>query len=166
MRTTAPSSFRSCADRLRLETEGGYFVVPPERGVFVPSGILHEVTYLQETERSYLFFRPEAVADLPMQVSVIGTTPLLRELILAFLEIPRSDAGGPPAERLAAVIIDQLQTSPVAPLSLPSPMSDRLRTIATDIRDELARSGPFKNLHLVRPCRHEASRGTFNLRRA
>ncbi|MDW9580456.1 helix-turn-helix domain-containing protein [Sinorhizobium meliloti] len=138
--------FQIVRGSLRLETEGGYFVVPPERGVFVPSGVLHEVTYLQETERSYLFFRPEAVADLPMQVSVIGTTPLLRELILAFLEIPRSDAGGPPAERLAAVIIDQLQTSPVAPLSLPSPMSDRLRTIATDIRDEPGEEWPLHEL--------------------
>ena len=103
--------FQIVRGSLRLETERGYFIIPPERAVFVPSGVLHEVTYLQETERSYLFFRPDAVASLPREVSVIGTTRLLRELILAFLEIPRADAGSLRAERLVAVILDQLQTS-------------------------------------------------------
>ncbi|MCK8779910.1 helix-turn-helix transcriptional regulator [Rhizobium sp. NTR19] len=138
--------FQIVRGSLRLETEGGYFIVPPERAVFVPSGVLHEVTYLQETERSYLFFRPEAVVDLPRDVSVIGTTPLLRELILAFLEIPRADAGSPRAERLAAVIIDQLETSPIAPLSLPSPTSGRLREIAAGIRREPGEEWPLKEL--------------------
>ncbi|MBB2791706.1 UNVERIFIED_ORG: hypothetical protein GGD58_000550 [Rhizobium pisi] len=98
--------FQIVRGSLRLETERGYFIVPPERAVFVPSGVLHEVTYLQETERSYLFFRPDAVVNLSSQVCVIGTTPLLRELILAFLEIPRADAGCARAERLVAVILD------------------------------------------------------------
>ena len=85
--------FQIVRGSLRLETKGGYIIVPPERAVFVPSDVLHEVTYLQETERSDLLFRPEAVVDLPQEVSVIGTTPLLRELILAFLDIPRAYAG-------------------------------------------------------------------------
>ncbi len=138
--------FQIVRGSLRLETEGGYFIVPPERAVFVPSGVLHEVTYLQETERSYLFFRPEAVLDLPSEVSVVGTTLLLRELILAFLEIPRVDAGTPRAERLAAVIIDQLKISKVAPLSLPSPTSGRLRAIATDIRNQPGEEWPLQEL--------------------
>lgn len=138
--------FQIVRGSLRLETERGYFIVPPERAVFVPSGVLHEVTYLQETERSYLFFRPEAVKDLPSEVSVVGTTLLLRELILAFLEIPRADAGTSRAERLAAVIIDQLETSPVAPLSLPSPTSDRLRAIAAEIRNEPGEEWPLQDL--------------------
>ncbi|WP_105441310.1 helix-turn-helix domain-containing protein [Neorhizobium sp. T25_13] len=138
--------FQIVRGSVRLETVRGYFIVPPERAVFVPSGVLHEVTYLQETERSYLFFRPEAVVDLPLEVSVIGTTPLLRELILAFLEIPRSDAGNPRAERLVAVITDQLQTSPVAPLSLPSPISERLQIIAADIRNEPGEEWPLERL--------------------
>ncbi|MBB4577418.1 helix-turn-helix transcriptional regulator [Rhizobium lentis] len=138
--------FQIVRGSLRLETERGYFIVPPERAVFVPSGVLHEVTYLQETERSYLFFRPDGVVNLPSQVSVIGTTPLLRELILAFLEIPRADAGSARAERLVAVILDQLETSPAAPLSLPSPGSERLRSIASDIRNEPGADWPLDEL--------------------
>ncbi|RWN36945.1 helix-turn-helix transcriptional regulator [Mesorhizobium sp.] len=138
--------FQIVRGSLRLETERGYFIIPPERAVFVPSGVLHEVTYLQETERSYLFFRPDAVASLSPEVSVIGTTRLLRELILAFLEIPRADAGSLPAERLVAVILDQLQTSPVAPLSLPLPASERLRDIAADMRNEPGADWPLDEL--------------------
>jgi AraC-like DNA-binding protein len=138
--------FQIVRGSLRLETERGYFIVPPERAVFVPSGVLHEVTYLQETERSYLFFRPDAVANLPSDVSVIGTTRLLRELILAFLEIPRADAGSVRAERLVAVILDQLRASPVTPLSLPLPASERLRGIAADIRNEPGADWPLDRL--------------------
>lgn len=138
--------FQIVRGSLRLETERGYFIVPPERAVFVPSGVLHEVTYLQDTDRSYLFFRPDAVINLPSDVSVIGTTPLLRELILAFLEVPRAEAGSARAERLVAVILDQLRASPVAPLSLPSPISERLRALAEDIRNDPGADWPLDEI--------------------
>lgn len=128
--------FQIVSGSLRLETVSGTFVVPPERAVFVPSMMAHKVTYLQPTTLSYLFFRPDAVSHLPMTVGVTQTTPLLRELTLAFLDIPRSQSGCARAERLAAVILDQLGTSAELPLYLPMPNSDRLRRMADAMRND------------------------------
>ncbi|MER9216762.1 AraC family transcriptional regulator [Mesorhizobium sp. M0663] len=82
---------------------------------------------------------------MPPAISA-ATTPLLRELILAFLEVPRAEAGSARAERLVAVILDQLRASPVAPLSLPSPISERLRALAEYIRNDPGADWPLDEI--------------------
>ncbi len=82
--------FHIVAGSVRVETEHGSFVVPPERALWIPSNVAHAVTYLQRSSLRYLFFRPETVQHLPGYPSVIKLSPLLRELILRF---PRLFAG-------------------------------------------------------------------------
>ena len=119
--------FHIVSGSLTVETARGTFVVPPERAVWIPSGVKHAVTYLQKSALRYLFFRPEAAKRLPDDPSVVRLSPLLRELIPAFMEYARADAVRGPAKRIADVILDQLETVPVLPLHLPMPTSARLR---------------------------------------
>lgn len=128
--------FMIVSGALRLETETGIFVVPPERAVFVPSSVRHKVTYLQNTECSYFFFKPDAVAGLTAETCVIRITALLRALTDAFRAIPLADAGGGRANRLAAVILDELQASPTVPFHLPMPRAPRLRAAAEEMRED------------------------------
>jgi AraC-like DNA-binding protein len=132
--------FHIVTGSVTVETERGTFIVPPERALWIPSHVLHAVTYLQRSSLRYLFFRPETVTHLPGQPSVIRLSPLLRELILAFLDHPPDKAGEGPAGRLAQVIIDQLATVPVAPLHLPMPNSERLRRAIGDLIADPART--------------------------
>lgn len=134
--------FHIFSGSLRLETAQGCFVVPPERAIWVPCSVPHAVTYLQPTALRYLFFRPDAVEDLPQETAVIAATPLLRELVQAFLRIPRSAAGSAPAERIIHVLLDQLRTSPAIPLYLPMPHSARLLDVARRMRDDPGRDIP------------------------
>jgi AraC-like DNA-binding protein len=119
--------FHIVSGSVTVDTERGSFVVPPERALWIPSNVVHCVTYLQHSTLRYLFFRPDAVRHLPREPSVIRMTPLLRELALAFLAYPPGEAHTGPADRLVGVILDQLATEPVAPLHLPMPASTRLR---------------------------------------
>jgi len=132
--------FHIVSGSVTVETARGTFIVPPERALWIPPDALHAVSYLQRSSLRYLFFRPEAVARLGSEPSVVRLSPLLRELILAFLEFPPEEAGGGPAGRLADVIIDRLATLPVAPLHLPMPQSDRLRRAIGDLIAEPART--------------------------
>lgn len=132
--------FHLVAGSVRVETERGSFVVPPERALWIPSNVVHAVTYLQRSSLRYLFFRPEVVQHLPAQPSVIRLSPLLRELILAFLAYPPAEADDGPAGRIVAVILDQLATEPVAPLHLPMPSSERLRRALAEIIADPART--------------------------
>lgn len=96
--------FHIFSGSLRLETAVGCFVVPPERALWIPSNVPHAVTYLQRSSLRYLFLRPDAVKNLSEKPTVITVTPLLRELVQAFLEIPRSEAASAPAERIILVL--------------------------------------------------------------
>lgn len=132
--------FHIVSGSVTVETEKGTFIVPPERALWIPSNVMHAVTYLQRSSLRYLFFRPEAVAHLAGEPSVVRLSPLLRELILAFLEYRPEDAATGPADRLVQVMLDQLATLPVAPLHLPMPSSDRLRRAIGDLLADPART--------------------------
>lgn len=125
--------FHIVAGSVTVETDRGSFVVPPERALWMPSEIFHATTYHQETSIRFLYFRPEAVPHLPRTPSVIRLSPLLRELILAFMAYPRAAAMDGPANRLAAVILDQLAAERTSPLHLPMPSTERLRRAVGDL---------------------------------
>jgi AraC-like DNA-binding protein len=132
--------FHIVSGSVTVETERGSFVVPPERALWIPSNVSHAVTYLQRCSLRYLFFRPDAVQHLPRDASVIRLSPLLRELILAFMDYPRYDASGGPARRIADVVLDQLTTEPVVPLHLPMPSSARLRRAVNEVAADPTRT--------------------------
>lgn len=138
--------FHIVSGAVTVETGRGTFVVPPERGVWIPSNVTHAVTYLQECSQRFLFFRPEAVLHLPQEPAVIRLSPLLRELILAFMGYARDDQSGGPAGRIATVILDQLATHPVAPLHLPMPSSPRLRRAVSKLAADPARADGLAKL--------------------
>ena len=125
--------FHIATGSVTVETEQGTFVVPNERALWIPSNVVHAVTYVQDSAIRYLFFRSAAVAHLPHTPSVVRLSPLLRELALAFLSYPRSDAGHGPAARIGGVILDQLTVDPITPLHLPMPASARLRAAVADL---------------------------------
>jgi AraC-like DNA-binding protein len=125
--------FHLVSGSVTVETEMGSFVVPPERALWMPAGVIHATTYHQRSALRFLYFRPEAVGDAPSTPSVIRISPLLRELILAYMAYPRDLVADGPAARIAAVIVDQIATEPVTPLHLPMPTSARLRRAVADL---------------------------------
>lgn len=132
--------FHIVSGSVTVETRRGSFVVPPERALWMPQGVRHAVTYHQPTSLRYLYFRPEAVPHLPGEPSVIRLSPLLRELILAFMTYPHEAVADGPAARLAAVILDQLVAERVAPLHLPMPASTRLRRAVAGLTADPSRA--------------------------
>lgn len=132
--------FHIVSGGVRVETEHGTFVVPPERAVWIPSNVPHAVTYLDETAQRFLFLKPEAASHLPSTPAVVRLSPLLRELTLAFLTYPRAEGARDAAGRIAAVILDQMATEPIAPLHLPMPRSERLRRVLAEVAADPAGS--------------------------
>jgi len=134
--------FHIVSGSVTVTTAHGSFVVPPERALWMPSGVTHAAVYHQSCSLRYLYFRPDVVPDLPVRPSVIRISPLLRELILAFMAYPHGPVSDGPAGRIAAVIVDQLAAEPIAPLHLPMPTSERLHRAVVDLaRDPAAAVG-------------------------
>ncbi|MFD1696615.1 AraC family transcriptional regulator [Roseibium aestuarii] len=118
---------------LAVDIAEGTFFVPPERAVWLPGGIRHRTRYLTETEVRYMYFGAAMQVSLPEDPRVMQVTPLLRELILAFMAHPRRDRLEGPQARLADVILDQLKLLPASPLQLPMPADPRLKRLCADL---------------------------------
>jgi len=112
---------------MRVTTLEGVWVVPPQRAVWIPPGISHHVK-AQGTPLSLrsLYIAVDAREGLPEVCCVVTVAPLLRELILASMDIAAAPALGSAEARLIQVLLDQIEGLPIAPLHLP--MTDERKT--------------------------------------
>lgn len=130
---------------MTVTTGAGAFVVPPERGVWMPGGVEHRIDARTEVAMRTLYIKPDAAPDLPAEPRVVQVSALLRELIVAATGARQRFPPGGPEERLMAVILDQIRTLPAAPLALPSPSDPRLlrvtRALSVDPSDPRGLAG-------------------------
>src|SRR3546814_15163623 len=68
---------------LRVHTERGRFLAPPQRAILIPPGLLHEVISSPHTEMRSLYIDQRVVAWAPEHCQVLAVRPLLRDLIRA-----------------------------------------------------------------------------------
>lgn len=122
---------------MRVATNAGVWIVPPQRAVWIPPGIEHQVQ-AQGTPLSMrsLYIRPDLLAGLPDTCCVVGVSPLLRELIAAVMAIGRHPPTGSREDRLIRVLLDQIEDVRVQPLHLPMPRDRRLAAIARSLTDD------------------------------
>lgn len=129
---------------LDVRTDTGRFIAPPQRAVWIPAGVAHQVRCSADTEIRSLYIEPSAVPDVQGGCRVLAVSPLLRELIRAFGDLPAAYDEHGPGGRLAAVLLDQVAAAPALGLVLPLPQEPRLRRVCEaleaepDTRDGLA----------------------------
>jgi AraC-like DNA-binding protein len=118
---------------MTVSTAQGAWVVPPQRAVWMPATVDHEIRCATAVPMRTLYLAPTIAAPLPAACCVVHISPLLRELIVAGVEAP-----GPACRRtrLAALILVELAEAAVAPLHLPEPNDPRLRRITEASRAE------------------------------
>lgn len=109
---------------MQVRTHDGSWVVPPQRAVWIPAGVAHEVLMLGVSTRS-LYIEPEAV-DLGRQCQVIDVSPLMRHLLMEAVEAPLNyDEAGRDAV-LMDLLLHELARSTHLPLHIPLPVEPRL----------------------------------------
>jgi len=130
---------------ITVHTTVGSWVVPPERGVWVPAGMTHSIEMSGEVSMRSLYFAPGLLAGvarrrLPKACSVVSVPPLLRELILH----ANGPSGGGALDRtvtahahLIAVILDQIHALGEVPLQLSVPRDIRAARAAEILRSDL-----------------------------
>lgn len=116
---------------LLVRTATGSYMAPPERAVWVPAGVEHEVSTTARAEMRSLYVQASAAqlgeATTP---SVFQITPLARELIIATCALPVNYDEAGEAGRLVAVLLDQLATLTPVALDLPWPSDARLLRVS------------------------------------
>lgn len=135
------------------------FIVPPSRAVWIPPGVVHAVTVLEDADMRTVYLHqaegqvgpggPPAQQAMWRQCRVLEVSPLMRELVLELARIPAPgrDASGQfppdePTERercLAALIADEMRQAKPVPLGVALPVDKRLRALCEAVLEQPAR---------------------------
>jgi AraC-like DNA-binding protein/quercetin dioxygenase-like cupin family protein len=119
-----------------VTTDAGSWIAPATRALWIPAGTVHAHQAHGALEL-HLLGLPTTANPLGLDTpTVLGVSPLLRELIIACSGTPAPD--GPQRRRLLAVLLDQLRAAPQQPLHLPMPAEPRLRALCALLRADPA----------------------------
>ncbi len=118
-----------------VRSAAGSWVVPPNRALWLIAGLEHEVRMCGDVKIRTVFVDASAAPHLPPKSCVIAVSPLLRELIVAAVDISIDYEEGGRDDRLMRLLLDELRVSDVLPLHLPAPSDRRIRTICDALTD-------------------------------
>lgn len=109
-----------------VATPEGAWMMPPQRGMWIPAGTVHEVQMLGDVRMRSLYLEPGAVAGMPGRCQVVGISALMRGLLADAVTIPDVyDVDGRDGA-LMALILHEIRLLPPLPLSLPLPLDGAL----------------------------------------
>ncbi len=148
---------------VRLTAEHGTFIVPPSRALWIPPGVEHAVTMVEDSDVRTLYLHQPAGRCGPgvprrdeaswRQCRVLEVSPLLRALVMALDTRPdevdpeagtRNPAGFGPADvhreqHLAALALDELRRASPVRIGVDLPRDKRLRTLCEAVLAEPTR---------------------------
>jgi len=140
---------------VRMTMADGSFIVPPSRALWIPPGVEHAVSVVEDAELLTLYlhqprgrFGPQVARalDAPWRhCRVLEVSPLLRALALEL--DARPDARGlslgaeelQREQRLSALLFDELRRARPVPLGIALPRDKRLRALCEAMLDEPTR---------------------------
>lgn len=117
------------AGTMRVSTDEGMWMVPPQRALWVPAGVRHSIVMLSDLTMRTLYLREDAASFMPKACRVVPVSPLLRELIVRATELPLQYDEDGPAGHVVALILAELRGLQSLPLQLPMPAHPRLRAL-------------------------------------
>lgn len=131
---------------MTVRAASGVWVTPPDRAVWIPSGIEHSIQMSGTVAMRSLYFRARLARGLPRACAVVGVSTLLKELILHVCG--RGSLSGSSADdtSLTEFLISQMRTLATLPLELPAPAEPRARRLAELLNVEANQRVPLANL--------------------
>lgn len=123
---------------MSVVTDGASFVIPPQRAIWMPAGVFHEVTCRSPVSVRTLYV--DAAGDLPRECRVIEVSELLRALILTAMTLPREYDPAGRDGRIVQLILDSIATPTSPMLSAPMPHDARLLRVCQALIEDPTRA--------------------------
>ncbi|HEV8040542.1 MAG TPA: helix-turn-helix transcriptional regulator [Bryobacteraceae bacterium] len=131
---------------MTIHTSDGSWVVPPHRAVWIPANVEHSVEMSGPVSMRTLYLLPGLAKALLKVCCSVNVPPLLRELILDTVNRQTLQRSIPSEARLIAVILDQIEALPAAPLQLPMPRDARAARVAQLLKANPAEPGSLEQI--------------------
>lgn len=135
---------------IRMQAGRNTYLVPPTRALWIPPGVEHVVTVVEDAEIRTLYVHPSARflasdgnSETPFQrwpeCRVLEVSPLLRELVAHLDTAPGSGGADEREACLAALILDELRRAAPVRLGIALPDDKRLRQLCEAVLEAPAR---------------------------
>ena len=122
---------------ITVSADGGNWVVPPMRGLWVPAGIRHSLHMAGTVAMRTLYLDPALPLGFADSCCVIEVVPLLRELIVSIVSVGGLRDDGPTDRARLTLLLELLSGRPAQPLALPMPKDQRARSVAERVLADL-----------------------------
>lgn len=113
---------------MHVVTRDGNWIVPPQRAVWIPPGMEHEVTMLGVSTRS-LYIEPGAVPGPGDACQVMGVSALMRQLLIGAVEMPAHYDPQGRDGALVTLLLHEVARMTALPLHIPLPRDARLAAL-------------------------------------
>ncbi|SEJ32374.1 AraC family transcriptional regulator [Frateuria terrea] len=113
---------------MQVTTREGIWIVPPQRALWIPVGMLHEIHMEGQVAVRMLYLDAPTSAPFGPHCRVLSVASLLRELILAAVSA-HEDKQGERMAMLAPLLLHELQAADEMALHIPVPSDPRLRKV-------------------------------------
>ncbi|MDE1150754.1 MAG: helix-turn-helix transcriptional regulator [Azospirillaceae bacterium] len=121
---------------MTVATAQGTWMVPPERAVWIPAGVVHEVEVVAGPAQMRSLYvdplvlpaarDPACLDPAATLCQVLGMSPLVHALLLEAAELPVDVAPESRGGMIMALLRHELPSLPVLPLAVPMPSDGRL----------------------------------------
>lgn len=129
----------ACSGVMSVITPATTFVIPPQRALWLPVGVEHEVSCRGPVSLRTLYIDPACQADRTI-CHVVEVSNFLRALILEVVSFEVTNELTPREERIMGLLLDEIINMPRAPFCAPMPVDARLlrvcRAIISDPSDK------------------------------
>ncbi|MBB2205938.1 AraC family transcriptional regulator [Gluconacetobacter takamatsuzukensis] len=109
-----------------VTTRHGTWVLPPQRGIWIPAGTVHQVRMLGHVRSNSLFLKADTLEAVPAACCVVGLSAFMRALLAEAVALPVDHDSNGRAEALMGLIRYEIADLPVVPLFLPIPVHEAL----------------------------------------
>ena len=113
---------------MSVVTETSSFVLPPNRAIWLPAGVRHEVSCRGAVTLNVLYV-DSALPGQPGACRVFDVSPLGRALIAEVLTFDHAYDESGREGRIVALLLEEIHRMPPIPLSAPMPRDRRLRRV-------------------------------------
>ncbi|MCP1455598.1 MULTISPECIES: AraC family transcriptional regulator [Pseudomonas] len=115
-------------------TDVGNWVVPPQRGIWVPAQLAHSMQMRGPVTLHNTYIRKQAAQrlGLPGQCQVLDVSPLLRQLLVQAIDVPARYAIQGRDGHLMGLLLHEIASMPALSLNAPLPTEPRLAMVCRE----------------------------------
>jgi AraC-like DNA-binding protein/mannose-6-phosphate isomerase-like protein (cupin superfamily) len=123
----------------QITTREGTWILPPQRALWVPPRMPHEVRIESDLAVRTLYLDRESSAPLGPHCKVLFVSTLLRELVLEVVRAYERRDRSERSQLLTRLVLCELQRAERSEIHIPAPSDARLRHVCRQVLDDPSR---------------------------